>query len=106
MAQSHEPPTFESMRGAAAVAGVALVSGRKWLSMRVSSYKLPTVIVGTIYDAFGAVTIDRALTLPVRAAKPWRVGHERRRRRREGWRTSMEARIDGNVNCGSVSSTS
>lgn len=42
------------------------------------------MIVGTIYDASEAVTLDREVTLPTREAKTWRQGQEERGKRRGG----------------------
>jgi hypothetical protein len=50
MAQSHEPPAVESMRGLAAGAGVALDFGRSGCLCESQSYELSTEIVGAIYD--------------------------------------------------------
>lgn len=70
------------------------------------SYKLSTVIVGTIYDASGAVTIDREVALPMREAKTWRRGHqEGAERGGEGpWTSSIERGLAlmGIIGCGLV----
>lgn len=58
---------------------------------------MKSVIVDTIYDASGAVSIDREVTLPMREAKTWRRGcQERMEKRGEGWRASNGTRIDAN----------